>query len=82
MEDEDAMSDNSVPFGYGASAFGSEGEEEEDDVAIHREMALRHVELEAVTERYIITTGVKPVLLTSSGLVQGQLLSRSLQVTS
>lgn len=80
MEDEDAMSDNSVPFGYGASAFGSEGEEEEDDVAIHREMALRDVE--AVTDRYIITTGVKPVLLTSSGLVQGHLLSRSLQVTS
>lgn len=56
MDDEDAMSDNSVPFGYGASAFGSEGEEEEEDVAVHRESALRHMEWETAAERYIITT--------------------------
>ncbi|KAK3555621.1 hypothetical protein QTP86_025634 [Hemibagrus guttatus] len=60
MEDEDAMSDNSVPFGYGASAFGSEAEEEEEDVAIHRELALRQMEMEAVTERYDVDRAASP----------------------
>lgn len=54
MEDEDALSDNSLPFGYGASAFGAEAEEEEDDVAVHRELALRSMEWVSAAERYII----------------------------
>lgn len=56
MEDEDAMSsDNSVPFGYGASAYGSEAEEDEEAVEIHRALALQTMEWESFTDRYIIT---------------------------
>ncbi|GAA6105651.1 NLR family CARD domain-containing protein 3 [Tachysurus ichikawai] len=60
MDDEDAMSDNSVPFGYGASAFGSEGEEEEEDVAVHRESALRHMEWETAAESYDVARAASP----------------------
>lgn len=54
MEDEDAMSDNSLPLGIGASAFGSEAEDEEEDVTVHRELALRYMDWESASERYII----------------------------
>ncbi|XP_026794505.2 NLR family CARD domain-containing protein 3 isoform X2 [Pangasianodon hypophthalmus] len=60
MEDEDAMSDNSVPFGYGASAFGSEAEEEEEDVAVHRELPLRAMEWESATESYDVERAASP----------------------
>lgn len=53
MEDEDAMSDNSVPFGYGASAYGSEAEEEQDDVGEHRVLALLQMEWQSVPEGYL-----------------------------
>lgn len=54
MEDDESMSDNSVPFGYGASAFGSEAEEEEEDVVVHRELALQRMEWQTVAEGYSI----------------------------
>ncbi|XP_047661675.1 NLR family CARD domain-containing protein 3 [Tachysurus fulvidraco] len=60
MDDEDAMSDNSVPFGYGASAYGSEGEEEEEDVAVHRESALRHMEWDTAAESYDVARAASP----------------------
>ncbi|MCJ8740788.1 hypothetical protein PDJAM_G00063010 [Pangasius djambal] len=60
MEDEDAMSDNSVPFGYGASAFGSEAEEEEEDVAVHRELPPRAMEWESGIESFEVERAASP----------------------
>ncbi|TSL04263.1 NLR family CARD domain-containing protein 3 [Bagarius yarrelli] len=61
MEDEDAMSDNSLPFGHGASAFGSEAEEaEEEDVAIHRALALHRLEGQELTESYDVERAASP----------------------
>lgn len=54
MENEDAMSDNSVPFGYGASAYGSEAEEEQEDVEEHRDLALLQMEWQTHTEGYLL----------------------------
>ncbi|KAM9450684.1 NLR family CARD domain-containing protein 3 [Clarias gariepinus] len=60
MEDDESMSDNSVPFGYGASAFGSEAEEEEEDVVVHRELALRRMEWQTVAEGYHVERAASP----------------------
>ncbi|KAF4077419.1 hypothetical protein AMELA_G00207890 [Ameiurus melas] len=61
MEDEDAMSsDNSVPFGYGASAYGSEAEEDEEAVEIHRALALQNMEWESATDRYDVERAASP----------------------
>lgn len=86
MEDEDAMSDNSLPFGYGASAFGSEAEEEEEDVVVHRELALRAMEWESATQRYLIKSLLQSLNRVASSfqgkVIQARTLARSLQITS
>ncbi|KAI5622416.1 NLR family CARD domain-containing protein 3 [Silurus asotus] len=60
MDDDDAMSDNSLPFGYGASAFGNEAEEEEEEVALHRERALRYMDWNTPANSYDVERAASP----------------------